>query len=77
MRVPDGWLPAFAVGDEREAEELLTFACQTNLRGEFYATELAQEQTLANLDAFGERLRVAHDYLRERLGAKFCRCVES
>ena len=43
--------------DKRKAVALLTRACPTNIRGEFVAPELVEEQTLENLYAFGDRLR--------------------
>lgn len=73
---PSGWLPVFSVGDAREAEELLRYTCGTNLNDDYIARELAREQTLDNLFAFGERLRAAHDRLRDQHGAKFCRCQQ-
>jgi len=50
-------LPVFSVGSEEAAKRLLTIACPTNYRGEHFAPELAEEQTLDNLYAFGDRLR--------------------
>jgi hypothetical protein len=58
--VPKGFLPVFAVGTEKEAKDLLTLACPTNLKHEFIAPELARVQNLANLRKFGERLEKAH-----------------
>ena len=70
--VPDGKLPVFSVGDEAEAKLLLTMTCPTNMDGDFVAPELAEEQTLENLYAFGDRLRTAHDkHLR---GGDRCAC---
>jgi hypothetical protein len=46
--------------------------CPTNAEGQFVAAELAEEQTLDKLYAFGERLAVAHD---ERVrGTEHCQC---
>jgi hypothetical protein len=53
---PAGRLPVFTVNNEEEAEQLLSLACGTNMKGEYIARELAQEQTLENLNAFGDRL---------------------
>lgn len=50
----------FSVDTEQEAHELLVRTCPTNIRGEFIAGELAGEQTLENLWAFGDRLRAAY-----------------
>lgn len=62
----------FSVADEKEARDLIVLACPTNHRGEYYATELAQEQTLDNLYAFGDRLRKLHDEVLKPNGG--CRC---
>jgi Icc-related predicted phosphoesterase len=40
-------------------------ACETNFKGEYIAKELAQEQTVANLFAFGDRLKRTHDILKK------------
>jgi hypothetical protein len=68
----DGALPVFSVADEKEALALLTLACQTNLRGEFVATELVMEQTLENLNRFSDRLQLMHDKYLVPNGQ--CRC---
>ena len=70
--VPEGWLPAFSVGSEREASFLLTLACPTNIDGEFVAVELGIDQTIDNLLAFGERLKRAHEKYVE--GGTYCDC---
>lgn len=62
----------FSVADEKEAEDLIVLTCPTNARGEYIAPELAREQTLENLDAFGDRLRKAHDEVLKAHG--HCRC---
>ena len=54
--VPDGHLPVFSTDTEEQARRLLIAACGTNIKREFIAKELAQEQTLVNLQAFSERL---------------------
>lgn len=69
---PRGHLPVFSVGDEEEAQELLVLACPRNLDGEFVAEELAREQTLDNLFAFGARLARLHDEVLVPNGG--CRC---
>ena len=56
-KCPNGFLPIFSVNTEEEARALLLAACPRNLAGEFVAPELAEEQTLPNLYAFGKRLR--------------------
>lgn len=54
--VPKGFLPVHSVWTEEQAEALLSLACPKTHRGEYVAEELAEEQTLPNLFAFGERL---------------------
>jgi len=61
--VPEGHLPVYSVDTEEEARRILVLACQTNTDGEFVAKELAEEQTLQNLYAFGDRLKDVHDKL--------------
>ena len=46
----------FSVHSEEEAEALLVRACPRNAQGDFVAEELAEEQDLARLYAFGDRL---------------------
>ena len=46
----------FSVNNEKEAKLLITLACPTNYSGEYIAPELAEEQTLDNLEAFSRRL---------------------
>lgn len=64
--VPSGHLPVYSVDTEEEARQLLTLACATTPQGEFFAKELAAEQTIDNLFAFGERLAKAHDFMLKR-----------
>jgi hypothetical protein len=49
-------LPVFTVNNAEEAKALIALACPTNLDGEYISPELAQEQTLERLNAFGDRL---------------------
>ncbi|MCH7548321.1 MAG: hypothetical protein IH969_02085 [Candidatus Krumholzibacteriota bacterium] len=58
--LPDGFLPIFSVGSEEEAQALLVMACETNLDGEYIARELATDQSMENLIAFGKRLETVH-----------------
>ena len=53
---PAGRLPVLTVNNEEEAKRLLSLACHTNMKGEFIARELAEEQTEENLQAFSDRL---------------------
>lgn len=71
--VPKGTLPVFSVGDEEEARALIVAACPTNAAGQYIARELAEEQTLENLYAFGDRLAKLHDEVFKPRG--FCRCA--
>jgi hypothetical protein len=64
--VPNGSLPVYSVDSEEEAERLLTLTCGTNVRGEHFARELAENQTIENLFAFGERLAKAHDFMQKK-----------
>ncbi len=64
--VPQGHLPVYSVDSEEEARQLIVLACETNLKGEYIAKELALEQTLENLHAFGERLAATHELMKER-----------
>lgn len=54
-RCPPGHLPVYSVDTEAEAEKLLMLL-PTNGWGEPIAEELVREQTLENLEAFGDRL---------------------
>ena len=57
----------FSVNSEEEAKDLLILACGKNLNNEFIARELAHEQTLENLQTFGDRLADMHaKYVAER-----------
>jgi hypothetical protein len=60
-KCPRGFLPVFSVNTAEEAERLLVLACQTNIDGEFIASELVEEQTLPNLYAFGDRLAAMYE----------------
>lgn len=62
---PEGRLPVFGVQTEKEAEMLIVMACPRDTTGEFYARELAQEQTLENLVAFSDRLQEYWDRWQE------------
>lgn len=70
-KVPRGHLPVYSVGTDEEAEALLRLACPTNIHGRFVAPELAEEQTLENLQRFSDRLDAMHDRLVE---AGRCAC---
>ena len=54
--VPEGAMPVFSVDTEEEAKALIVAACPLNYDGEYFSRELAQEQTLENLQAFSDKL---------------------
>lgn len=62
--VEKGFLPVYSVDSEEDAERLLTFACETNVYGEYLAKELAYEQTLDGLEKFGARLESLHEMMK-------------
>ena len=62
--VPKGSLPVYKVASEKEAQDLIVLACGTDAAGTHYARELAEEQTLDNLEAFSKRLELAHGFMR-------------
>lgn len=64
-KVPNGHLPVFSVGTEQEAQELIVLSCETNIRGEYIARELTVDQTLDNLEKFGDRLEQMHEILKK------------
>lgn len=72
--VEKGFLPVYSVDTEEEAKSLIVLSCPTNMAGEYIAPELAQEQTLENLDAFSERLDKAHTLMKQK---GFCTCAET
>ena len=53
---PNGHLCVHSVCCEDRAQSLIVLCCEMNFVGEYIARELAMEQTLDNLEAFGERL---------------------
>ena len=63
---PKGHLPVFSVETEEEAKRLVVLACGTNLNGQYIARELAEEQTLDNLEAFSARLDRAYNFINKR-----------
>jgi len=46
----------FSVDTEEEAKQLIAATCPRDLEGNYYARELAQEQTLENLQLFSDKL---------------------
>lgn len=67
--IDKGFLPAFSVDTEEEAQALITLTCPRNLAGEYVAPDLAREQTLENLYAFTARLRRGYALLKARRSA--------
>jgi hypothetical protein len=63
--IPDGRLPVFSTNTEEEARQLLVMCCPRGLDGHFYARELAEEQTLENLQRFSDRLQVGWERLQK------------
>ena len=53
----------FSVNTEEEAKRLIVLTCPMNVDGQYYARELAEEQTLENLQAFSDKLVKAYDYM--------------
>lgn len=64
--VPDGFLPVFSVDTEAEAEQLIIATCPRDAAGTHYARELAQEQTLENLQAFSDHLAETYERIQSR-----------
>lgn len=58
---PSGSLPVFSVNNKEEAELLIDMACPLSYSGDYVAPELIQEQTLENLQAFGDRLKELYE----------------
>lgn len=56
---------------ESEAKRLVVMACKRDLKGNLFAPELAQQQTLENLEAFSARLAHVHEILVEK---GLCEC---
>lgn len=68
-----GSLPVFSVGSEKEAKMLITMACELSMNNEYIARELANSQTLENLEKFSSRLDFWHDKIVE---AGRCDCSD-
>ena len=52
-------------GGGREAKALIVTACPLNYDGEYFSRELAQEQTLENLQAFSDKLAYCWQLMEE------------
>ena len=64
--VPNGFLPVYSVDTVEEAKSLIVMACPLGLCGDYIAPELAREQTVENLFAFGKRLTALHKAMKRR-----------
>lgn len=67
---PEGRLPVFSVETEEEAKMLIVMACPSDSEGNYYARELAQEQTMENLVAFSDRIQDCWDRWQEAKAKK-------
>lgn len=56
----------YSVDTVEDAKMLLCMACSTNLKGQYIARELVEEQTIPNLFAFGERLDKTWNILQKK-----------
>ncbi len=56
----------FTVNNEEEAKLLVNLACPKNYDNQHFAPELAEEQTLENLYAFGDRLNDIYQKILKR-----------
>ena len=54
---------------DEEAQSLLVASCVRGLDGEYYARELAHDQSLANLEAFALKLERNYERILESRGA--------
>ena len=64
--IPDGALPVFSTDTEEEAQDLIVLTCPMGYDGNYYARELAAEQTLKNLQEFSDRLAAAWEIMKGR-----------
>lgn len=47
-----------------EAQRLIVMTCPTDMAGQHYARELAEDQTLENLGKFSDRLERAYNQIQ-------------
>jgi hypothetical protein len=66
VSVPKGRLPVFSVDTVEEAKQLITLCCPRNVHGEYYSRELAEEQTLENLQEFSDKLLRGYKLMKAR-----------
>ena len=69
--VPNGRLPVYSVDTAEEAQKLAVMVCKRDMAGNLYAPELAEMQTLENLQVFSDRLAQAHAIFVEH---GLCKC---
>ena len=67
---PDGFLPVFSTNTEDEARQVIVGTCSRGLDGEYYSHDLAQDQTLENLECLGDKMERVYAMIRTRAGAK-------
>lgn len=60
----------FSTDTEEEAKTLIVMACPRDNAGVFYARELAEEQTLENLQKFSDKLARCWEMLQARRASK-------
>lgn len=56
----------FSVNTEEDAEQLISLCCPRDAAGNYYARELAVEQTLENLELFSDKLARGYALLVEK-----------
>lgn len=56
----------FSVNTEKEAKDLIILCCPRGYDGHYYARELAEEQTLENLERFSARLAKGYEMMQKR-----------
>lgn len=66
VTVPKGRLPVFTTDTEEQARKLVVACCQTDAAGNYYAQELAEEQTLENLQKFSDKLARVWQLMKDR-----------
>ena len=55
----------FSTDTEEEAQRLIVLCCPMNPDGTYYSRELAQEQTLDNLQLFSDKLQRGWDFMQK------------
>jgi hypothetical protein len=68
-KLPKGRLPVFSVNTDDEARQLITLCCPRDSKGHSYARELAESQTLENLQKFSDKLAHGWALLQARKDA--------